>query len=188
MSTIYIFRHGQTDFNQKKVFTGWLQSNLTDLGRQQAEGVAQLLKAKRIDVAYVSSLKRCQETLNIILTHHPECQHTIIDDRILERSYGDLAGRSHQEIIDEFGQEQFDRWHRGWSDRPPAGESYADVQVRVQAFIDDLKQLYGGGALNIAISGSSNSIRLFRKIMENVSESDACSWTIPYDTYFEYEI
>lgn len=188
MSTIYLFRHGQTDYNLNKVFTGWLQSNLTDLGRQQAEGVALLLKDKTIDLSYVSNLTRCQETLKIILEYHPECQQTIIDDRILERSYGDLAGHAHQEIIDKYGQEQFDKWHRGWSDRPPAGESYADVEVRVQAFIDDLKSKYSEKDIHIAISGSSNSIRLFRKIMENATEDVACSWTIPYDQYFEYTI
>jgi len=188
MSTIYLFRHGQTDYNLNKVFTGWLQSNLTDLGRQQAEGVALLLKDKKIDLAYVSNLTRCQETLKIILQYHPECKETNIDDRILERNYGDLAGRAHQEIIDKYGQEQFDKWHRGWSDRPPAGESYADVQVRVQAFIDDLRLKYQGIDTNIAISGSSNSIRLFRKIMEKTTEAEACSWSIPYDQYFEYQI
>lgn len=188
MSTIYIFRHGQTDYNLNKVFTGWLESNLTDLGRQQAQGLSLLLQAKKIDLAYVSHLERCQETLKIVLECHPECQKTIVDDRILERNYGDLSGHPHQEIIDKYGQEQFDKWHRGWTDRPPAGESYADVQVRVQSFIDDLKANYSGKDTHIAISGSSNSIRLFRKIMENATESDACSWTIPYDQFFQYEI
>lgn len=188
MSTVYLFRHGQTDYNQQKIFTGWLQSNLTDLGRQQAEGIAKLLKSKKINLAFVSRLKRCQETLNIILETHPECRQIIIDDRILERDYGQLSGHPHQEIIDQYGQSQFDKWHRGWSDRPPGGESYADVQIRVQKFIDDLRSNYHNRNLGIAISGSSNSIRLFRKIMENATEDEACSWAIPYDQYFEYKI
>jgi 2,3-bisphosphoglycerate-dependent phosphoglycerate mutase len=188
MSTIFLFRHGQTEFNRDKIFTGWLQSNLTPLGIDQSNYLARLLQGKTVNLAYTPNLTRCQETLKIILKSHPECADTIIDDRILERNYGDLGGKYHQEIIKKFGQEQFDKWHRGWNDRPPAGESYADVEIRISQFISDLKAKYNGQNLGIAICGSSNSIRLFRKIMENTTEIEAVSWVIPYDQYFEYQI
>jgi 2,3-bisphosphoglycerate-dependent phosphoglycerate mutase len=188
MSTIYIFRHGQSVFNLSKTFTGWLDVDLSPQGLQQAKDMGMLLKDKKIDVAYQSHLKRSIDTLEEVLKHHSECDQRFTDDRILERSYGDLAGHTHAETIAKYGQEQFDKWHRGWSDRPPGGENYPDVQIRVQSFIDDLKTKYQGQDLGIAICGSSNSIRLFRKIMENASESDTCSWTIPYDQYFEYTI
>jgi 2,3-bisphosphoglycerate-dependent phosphoglycerate mutase len=188
MSTIYLFRHGQTDFNLRKIFTGWLQSELTEVGIEQAKQMAELLKDTVINIAYTPNLTRCQKTLSEVLKYHPECTKTIIDDRILERNYGDVGGKLHQDIIDQLGQEQFDKWHRGWSDRPPAGESYADVEVRIKDFLDDLKQKYHDQQLNIAICGSSNSIRLTRKIMENATIADTVSWTIPYDSYFQYEI
>jgi 2,3-bisphosphoglycerate-dependent phosphoglycerate mutase len=188
MSTIYLFRHGQTNYNLNKVFTGWLDAKLTPLGVEQAAALGVMLKDKHIDLAYTAPLSRTQDTLKEVLIFHPECSQTIIDKRLLERSYGDLAGQTHAEIIAKHGQEQFDKWHRGWNDRPPAGESFADVEIRIRSFIDDLRLQQFQNPFGIAISASGNSIRLFRKIMENASESNASSWTIPYDQYFEYTI
>jgi len=188
MSTIYLFRHGQSEFNLSKTFTGWLDAKLTPLGIEQAKALAEMLKDKTINIAYTAPLSRTKDTLVEVLRHHPECQKTIIDKRILERSYGDLSGHTHAETIDKYGQEQFDKWHRGWADRPPAGESFADVEIRVNDFIGDLKAKYAGQNMGIAISASGNSIRLFRKIMENATIEDTISWTIPYDQYFEYRI
>ncbi|HEX8923180.1 MAG TPA: histidine phosphatase family protein [Patescibacteria group bacterium] len=188
MATIYLFRHGQSENNLKKVFTGWLETPLTELGRQQADALGQMLKDKRIDIAYTTRLSRASDTLKAVLKYHPECRQTIVDDHMLERSYGDFSGHPHAEIIEKYGQEAFDKWHRGWADRTPNGESFADVEVRVKEFIDMLRQKYSGQDIHIAISAHGNSIRLFRKIMENAAVEDTVSWTIPYDRYFEYEI
>lgn len=188
MSTIYLFRHGQSEFNLSKTFTGWLDAKLTPLGIEQAKALGVMLKNKKIDLAITSRLSRAQDTLKEVLVFHPECWETLIDDRIIERSYGDLSGHTHTETIAKYGQEQFDKWHRGWTDKANNGESFADVEIRVQEFIDDLKTKYSGQELGIAISAHGNSIRLFRKIMENATVEDCVSWTIPYDQYFEYKI
>jgi 2,3-bisphosphoglycerate-dependent phosphoglycerate mutase len=188
MSTIYLFRHGQTVNNLNKVFTGWQDSPLTPLGIEQAKNIGLILKDKTIDVAYQSRLLRAIDTLKEVLVFHPECQQVITDDRMIERSYGILEGSAHVDAIAKYGQEQFDKWHRGWADKADQGESLADVEVRVQSYIDDLKSKYSGQSLGIAISAHGNSIRLFRKIMENASIADCVSWTIPYDQYFEYKI
>lgn len=188
MSIIYLFRHGQSEFNLTKTFTGWLDIKLTPLGVEQAKAFGLMLKDKTIDLAYTTRLSRAADTLKEVLVYHPECQKTIIDDRLIERSYGILSGHSHQETIAKYGQAQFDKWHRDWEDKATDGESFADVEVRVQSFITDLKAKYSGQNLGIAISAHGNSIRLFRKIMENASIEDTVSWTIPYDQYFQYEI
>ncbi len=188
MSTIYLFRHGQTFYNAKKIFTGWKDARLTPIGIDQAKYIANLLKDKTINIAYRSHLVRTRDTLDQVLKFHPECKEIIIDDRIIERSYGKLEGNSHAVTIKKFGQEQFDLWHRDFFTRPPAGESYADVEIRVGKFIDNLKNIYSGKNLGIAISAHGNSIRLFRKIIENATIEETVSWTIPYDQYLEYEI
>lgn len=188
MSTIYLFRHGQSEFNLNKTFTGWLDAKLTPLGIEQAKALGKMLKDKTIDLAYTTRLSRATDTLTEILKHHPECNRRIVDDRMIERSYGDLSGHTHAETIEKYGQELFDKWHRGWTDKADNGESFVDVEIRVQSFIDDLKARYSGQNLGIAISAHGNSIRLFRKIMENASEANCVSWTIPYDQYFEYSI
>jgi 2,3-bisphosphoglycerate-dependent phosphoglycerate mutase len=188
MAKIYLFRHGQSEFNLTKTFTGWMDAKLTDLGVEQAKALGEMLKDKKINLAYTSRLSRAQDTLKEVLVFHLECTETIVDDRMIERSYGDLAGHTHVETIEKYGQEQFDKWHRGWTEKANNGESFADVEVRVNSFITDLKVKYSGQELGIAISAHGNSIRLFRKIMENATVEDCVSWTIPYDQYFEYEI
>lgn len=188
MAKIYLFRHGQSEYNLSKTFTGWLDAKLTPLGVEQAKALGEMLKDKKIDIAYTSRLSRAKETLKEVLVFHPECQETIVDDRMIERSYGDLCGHSHAETIEKYGQEQFDKWHRGWEDKANNGESFADVEVRVTSFINDLKTKYRGKDIGIAISAHGNSIRLFKKIMENAAIADTVSWTIPYDRYFEYTI
>jgi len=188
MSTIYIFRHGQTEFNRDQKFTGWLDAKLTDLGREQAQTIAGLLVDKVINLAYQTRLSRSVETLDIVLKSHPECRQRITDDRLIERSYGDLAGLTHQEVINGLSIGTYEQWHRGFYDQPPGGESFADVENRVMEFIADLKTQYSGKNLVIAISAHGNSIRLFRKIMEDASIEETCSWSIPYDKYYEYRI
>ena len=188
MSTIYLFRHGQTDFNEQQKFTGWLDARLTETGIKSAKTIANSLRDKHLNIAYHTRLSRSIDTLNIVIKDHPECTKTIVDDRMIERSYGDLAGLTHQEIINGLGIGQYEQWHRGYYDRPPAGECFADVENRVMEFIADLKRQYSGKQLGITISAHGNSIRLFRKIMENSSIEDCVSWVIPYDQYFQYTI
>jgi 2,3-bisphosphoglycerate-dependent phosphoglycerate mutase len=188
MSTVYLFRHGQSEFNLSKTFTGWLDAKLTPLGVEQAKNLGLMLKDKKIDLAYTSRLSRAQDTLKEVLVFHPECTNIIVDDRVIERSYGDLAGHTHAETIEKYGQEQFDKWHRGWTEKADNGESFADVEIRVQSFIHDLKQKYSGQNTGIAISAHGNSIRLFRKIMENSTVEECVSWTIPYDQFYEYQL
>jgi len=188
MATIYIFRHGQTFYNAKKIFTGWKNARLTPLGLEQAKNMGLLLRQKTINIAYRSHLVRTRDTLDAVLKFHPECKEIIIDDRILERSYGKLEGCSHEVTARKFGKVQFNLWHRDFFTRPPQGESYADVEIRVGKFIKDLQKKYAGKKIGIVISASSNSVRLFRKIMENLTPEEASSLPSPYDTYFEYEI
>lgn len=188
VSTIFLFRHGQTDFNRDHKFTGWLDVKLTEFGRQQARKIADALRYRPINLAYRTRLCRSRETLEIVLKDHPECGKILVDDRMIERSYGDLAGLLHQEVINGLGVGQFEQWHRGFYDQPPGGESLANVEARVMEFIADLKIKYADKSLYIAISAHGNSIRLFRKIIENASIETSVNWTIPYDQYFEYQI
>jgi len=188
MATIYLFRHGQTEFNRDKIFTGLKDLKLTPLGIEQAKKIAVLLKDKKIDYAYQTRLSRSQETLAEVLKFHPECQKIFIDDRMIERSYGDLAGISHKEVIDKVGTDQYEKWHRGFYDTPPNGESLEKVGERVMDFIQYIKKKYSNTNLGIAVSAHGNSIRLFRKIMEKTTTEETCSWTIPFDQYFKFKI
>jgi 2,3-bisphosphoglycerate-dependent phosphoglycerate mutase len=185
---IYIFRHGQTTYNRDKRFTGFDDPSLTKLGVIQAKYLGKILKEKRFDIAFSSRLRRSKNTLKEVLKYHPECKKILIDDRIIERNYGNLNGTLHSDYIKKYGQNRFDSIHRGFSTPPPRGESFAMVEKRVSSFIKDLKKMMKKERCNVAISAHGNSIRLFRKIMEKASIEETISLTIPYDRYFEYKI
>ena len=120
---IYLFRHGESFFNRAKEFTGWKDSKLTAEGKRNARKVAQKLKNKKIDMAFQTRLSRSKETMKEVLKYHPECRKVIVDDRMIERSYGRFQGKKHSTIIKKYGQKQFDVWHRSYTIAPPGGES-----------------------------------------------------------------
>lgn len=185
---IYIFRHGQTEFNRDNKFTGFIDSKLTIAGKDDAKIVAERLKDKKFQVAFHTSLSRSKDTLNEVIKMHPECLHVFEDDRIIERNYGKLNGKTHLEIVKKYGFEEYDAWHRGWETRPPKGESFKDIEKRVKDFVKFLLAYVKKNKVNVAISAHGNSIRLFRKIMENLSVKETCEIYIPYDKVYEYEI
>lgn len=214
---VYLFRHGQTYYNKKGIFTGWKDSKLSPEGKKHAKVIAKKLKNKKFQVAIQTRLSRSKNTLKPVLKYHPECKIIITDDRMIERSYGDLQGMSHEKFIKEvgkkkydllkkgdaienlspedreraerfFGKQEYDVVHRGWDTPPPHGESFKMVEQRVGPFIKWLKKYMKKNNVSVAISAHGNSIRLFRKIVENASIKDTVSWFIPYDKVFVYDI
>lgn len=214
---IYLFRHGKTVFNTKRIFTGWKDSKLTSEGIENAKKIAEILKNKKFQAAFQTRLSRSKDTLKYVLKFHPECKKVITDDRMIERSYGILEGTSHKRFIDKIGkklvdlkiegdaienldlaerkqaekflgQEEFNVIHRGYNVAVPKGESFADVEKRVKKFIIYLKKFIKKNKVNVAISAHGNSIRLFRKIMENAPRNEAVEWIIPYDRVFTYNV
>jgi 2,3-bisphosphoglycerate-dependent phosphoglycerate mutase len=214
---IYIFRHGQTTYNRDGKFTGKDDPELTDFGVEEAKKIAEGLKDKKFQIAFHSSLQRSKRTLEEVLKFHPECAKSIEDDRLIERDYGELNGLTHQEFIDSMGkklyelevqgdlihdlppegrleaekflgEQEYNMIHRGYNVPPPGGESFADVEKRVRSFVDDLLPMMRRDNVSVAISAHGNSIRLFRKIMENASVEEATKWQIPFDSHYEYTI
>jgi 2,3-bisphosphoglycerate-dependent phosphoglycerate mutase len=183
---IYIFRHGETCYNKSKRFTGRVNSNLTPEGIEQANLIAEKLRKKAFQIAFKTSLSRSSNSLKIVLKHHPECKRVIVDDRIIERSYGDLERKYHKTVIKKYGKEQFDIWHRSYDVSPPGGESLKMVEKRVLSFINDLLALIEKEKTNVVISAHNNSMRPFRKYFENLTLKQMMALENPYDTYFDY--
>jgi len=215
--TVYLFRHGITTFNRDGRFTGQSEARLTAKGKKHAKIIAKKLKNKYFEVAIHTRLSRSKATLKPVLDTHPEIKLIIQDDRMIERSYGELQGSTHDQFIKRIGQKSYDlraegdaienlepklrkkvenflgneeykAVHRGWNVAVRGGESFADVEVRVRSFIKDLKKFMRKNQVNVAISAHGNSIRLFRKIMEKANIKETTSWFIPYDKVFEYKI
>jgi len=185
---IYIFRHGETNFNRSKRFTGSVNSRLTPEGIEQTNVVAEKIRKKNFQIAFKTSLSRSSNSLKIVLKHHPECKRVLVDDRMIERSYGDLERKYHKTVIKKYGKRQFDIWHRSYDVPPPGGESIKMVEKRVLSFVKDLLTLMEKEKANVVISAHNNSMRPFRRYFENQTFKQMMALENPYDKYFEYTI
>lgn len=185
---IYLFRHGETYFNRSKRFTGRINSRLNPKGLKQANLIAEKLKEKKFQMAFKTSLSRSSDSLEIVLRYHPECKSVIVDDRMIERSYGVFERSLHKTIIKKYGKKQFDRWHRSYRVPPPGGESIQMVEKRVLSFVKDLLILIKSEKINVAISAHNNSMRPFRRYFENLTIKQMMVLENPYEKYFDYAI
>jgi len=185
---IFIFRHGETTFNRSKRFTGWSNSRLTPKGIQQANFIAEKLRNKKFQRTFKTSLSRSSNTLKIVMKYHSECKIVIVDDRMIERSYGDLERKYHKTIIKKYGKRQFDIWHRSYDVPPPGGESIKMVEKRVLSFVKDLLAMMEKEKVNVVISAHNNSMRPFRRYFENLTIKQMLALENPYDKYFDYTI
>jgi 2,3-bisphosphoglycerate-dependent phosphoglycerate mutase len=183
---IYIFRHGETYYNRSKRFTGWVNSRVTSEGIKQANLIAEKLREKTFRIAFKTSLSRSSNSLKIVLRYHPEFKRVIVDDRMIERSYGYLEKKYHKTIIKKYGKRQFDIWHRSYDVPPPGGESIKMVEKRVLSFIKDLVILMEREKVNVVISAHGNSMRPFRRYFENLTIKQMMALENPYDKYFDY--
>lgn len=162
---IYVFRHGESFDNQNRVFSGWRDSKLTNLGKKQAKILAVKLKDKKIDVCIISRLSRSIKTAEIIFAGRGIVFET--DDRIIERDYGKLTGTSKEKLMKEdFVEAVKDR--RFFDQRPPDGESLADVTKRVFPFCQELVTRIRKTKENIAISAHGNSMKAIRLYFEKL--------------------
>src|SRR5262245_50505744 len=130
---LVLVRHGQSEWNLKNLFTGWRDVDLTDAGVAEARTAGKRLKEQKIkfDVAFTSSLKRAQRTLDLILEEMGETGIPIIRNQALnERDYGDLVGLNKDDARKKWGDEQVLKWRRSYDVAPPGGESLKDTVAR----------------------------------------------------------
>jgi len=185
---VYLFRHGQTFYNKKGIFTGFKDSKLTPQGKKQAKIIANKLKNKKFQVAIQTRLSRSKDTLKPVLKFHPECKKILTDNRMIERNYGIYSGMSHDVFIKKYGEKRYKEVHRGWNVKIPKGENFNQVRKRVKPFVKWLKNYMKKNKVNVAISAHGNSIRLFRHIVEKMSIPETQKKFIPYDKVFTYDV
>lgn len=148
---LFIVRHGESEGNRDRMFTGHGPSALTERGCRQADAVAAALAHPRPDAVYVSDLVRARRTAA------PLCAQVGIDPlvtpRIRERDMGDFVGVTFEDVQA--------RDPEGWRAiaerrpdyRPPGGESHRDVFSRVTPFLDELRARHGGQRVVVVSHG-----------------------------------
>jgi 2,3-bisphosphoglycerate-dependent phosphoglycerate mutase len=183
---LFVFRHAETTDNSRGIFSGWRDPELTLKGLSQAQEVAEQLRREKIDYAFTSHLKRAQNTLQIVLQAHLSVP-VLTDDRLIERCYGLLQGKSKRKVAKE-RPEWFAKIHRGYAFPPPEGESLKMVENRTLPFLVQLEEWLRQNPSNVAISCHGNSLRPIRRVFEHLSLKQMLQIENPQDRAMAYAL
>jgi 2,3-bisphosphoglycerate-dependent phosphoglycerate mutase len=166
---LVLVRHGESEWNLKNLFTGWKDVDLTDKGVEEARAAGRKLKAQglRFDVAFTSSLKRAQRTLDLMLEELGQTDLPIIRDQALnERDYGDLVGLNKDDARKKWGEEQVLIWRRSYDIAPPGGESLRDTAARVLPYyIKEIQPRVLRGE-RVLVAAHGNSLRALVMVLD----------------------
>lgn len=116
-STLILLRHGQSDWNMKNLFTGWVDVRLTEQGKQEATRGGELIAESGVlpDVLHTSLQSRAIQTANLALDAADRLWVPVRRSwRLNERHYGALQGLDKAETLEKYGEEQFMQWRRSF--------------------------------------------------------------------------
>jgi 2,3-bisphosphoglycerate-dependent phosphoglycerate mutase len=175
MSTLILVRHGQSEWNAENRFTGWVDSPLSELGREEARRAGERLKEEgyQIDKAFTSTLVRGIDTGRIILEAlgQPDLEQVQAWE-LNERFYGALTGRNKRQTADEFGDEQVRIWRRSYDVPPPGGESLKDTANRTLPYFERVIVPATGQHDVVLVSAHGNSLRSIVKELDQLSDDE----------------
>jgi broad specificity phosphatase PhoE len=132
MVTLTYFVHGTTTDNEQEIATGWNPGELSETGIEQSKQLASQIAGKTFDVVFCSDLKRAVDSAQLAFGDKYQIMQ---DDRLREANYGDLNGmpNTFKENLTDYIVTPF-----------PGGESFQQVQARMESFCAFLKSLYDG--------------------------------------------
>ena len=174
-SILVLVRHGQSEWNQKNLFTGWKDPKLTHQGINEAVGAGKSLKAEdmNFDIMFTSDLFRAQETGRLILKEMDQTDIPFVKHQSLnERNYGDLAGLNKDDARERWGEEQVHIWRRSFDIPPPGGESLKNTAERVLPYFESEIMPKIDEGLNVLIAAHGNSLRALVMQLENIGPEE----------------
>ncbi|WP_206055861.1 phosphoglyceromutase [Nocardioides sp. GY 10127] len=215
VSTLVLLRHGESEWNAKNLFTGWVDVDLNDKGRAEAVRGGALLKESGVlpDVVHTSLLRRAINTSALALSEAD--RHWIPVKRswrLNERHYGGLQGKNKKQTLDEFGEEQFMLWRRSFDVPPPpladddefsqvGLPQYADLgddMPRTECLKDVIARLlpYWESEITadlaagkvVLVAAHGNSLRAIVKHLDGISDEDIAELNIPTGQPLVYEL
>jgi len=199
MTKLILLRHGESMWNKKNLFTGWVDIPLSEKGIEEAIQAGKKIAHLPIDIIFSSTLIRGLMIAMLVMAYHSSgktpvvihekgslqewgkvhsqsCEKEMIsvicDDALNERMYGDLQGLNKQEMKDQFGEEQVQLWRRSFSVAPPHGESLEMTTERTMPYFkkEIIPQLEEGR--NVFVSAHGNSLRSIIKLLNNLSDNE----------------
>ena len=207
-STLILLRHGESEWNAKNLFTGWVDVDLTNTGRQEATRGGELLANSDLlpDVVHTSLLTRAIRTSQLALEAADRQWIPVRRTwRLNERHYGALQGKDKKETLAEYGEEQFMLWRRSYDVPPPpiepedpfaqtddpryaalppearpSTECLADVVRRLIPYWEDVLVADDLRAgRTVLVAAHGNSLRAMVKHLDNISDADIAGVNIP---------
>jgi 2,3-bisphosphoglycerate-dependent phosphoglycerate mutase len=206
MSKLILIRHGQSVWNAKNKFTGWVDVGLSEQGVLEAKKSGKLIENLNINIntSYTSFLKRAIKTLTIILEENNLGLSLNPSWEINERHYGSLTGLNKEETKKKIGDEQFKKYRRSWDVSPPPmpkndknqllfsplntdipqnliplTESLKDTYNRVIPFFESKIKPGLQNDKNIIIAAHGNSLRALCKKLFSISDKKINELEIP---------
>ena len=169
---LVLVRHGESEWNQKNLFTGWKDPDLTEKGIKEAKEAGRKLKAQGLsfDIAFTSVLVRAQHTLDLMLVEIEQTGLPVTRNLALnERDYGDLSGLNKNDARKKWGEEQVLIWRRSYDVQPPGGESLKDTLARtLPYYVQEILPCVLRGERTL-ISAHGNSLRALIMVLEKLS-------------------
>jgi len=214
-STLILLRHGESEWNAKNLFTGWVDVKLSDKGEKEAAAAGVLLKSRGLlpDLLHTSLLRRAIHTSQLALD---ACDRQWIPVRrswrLNERHYGALQGKDKTATLAEYGEEQFKLWRRSFDVPPPPiddvdpfsqahdvryadlgsslpkTECLKDVVARMMPYWEEsiLPDLKTGKTVLVTAHG--NSLRALVKHLDGISDADIAELNIPTGIPLLYQL
>ena len=211
--TLVLLRHGESEWNAKNLFTGWVDVALSEKGVQEAKRGGTLLTDAGVlpDVVHTSLLRRAITTANYALDAADRLWIPVKRSwRLNERHYGALQGKDKKQIRDEYGEEQFMLWRRSYDVPPPeielgsefsqdADPRYAGAPVvRAECLKDVLERALPYWTSDIVpdlqarktvlVAAHGNSIRAIVKYLDDVDDETIAGINIPTGIPLLYEL
>jgi 2,3-bisphosphoglycerate-dependent phosphoglycerate mutase len=216
MRTLVLLRHGESEWNSKGLFTGWVDVGLSEVGAQEAVNGGKLLARSGLapDVVHTSVLTRAIQTANIALEEAGLLWLPVRRSwRLNERHYGALQGKDKARTRQEFGDEQFMLWRRSYDVPPPpipdddplsqsddpryAGlppelrprtECLKDVMARMLPYWYDAVVPDLDRGLTVLVAAHGNSLRALVKHLDGISDAAIAELNIPTGIPLLYEL
>ncbi|HKG75578.1 MAG TPA: 2,3-bisphosphoglycerate-dependent phosphoglycerate mutase [Aestuariivirgaceae bacterium] len=175
---IVLVRHGQSEFNSRKLYTGRCDPELTPQGIEEARAAGRKLgeRGHQFDIAFTSEFRRAQHTLELILAELRQGNLTIVRDGALnERDYGVLTGLDRQQATERFGKANLLAWRRSFDAAPPGGESLRETVRRATGFYERTILPFVLEGKRVLVSAHSNSLRALIMAIEKLGEEQAAA-------------